>query len=174
MPSWISNNIHYKVWDEITSPFPNFNGATVEVWKWRSNFIPHFTGYVITYPCWDLCWIYVSKRDPVGWRNIGYASETHLKLKFCTEHGSIITVLHTKCQNDLTTEQWIMDERNFAMIEFKMSFGRTPYILKAPCFTVLVMPVSSGIFFFYNELYNKLPDICSSTKSWKEEFIKPL
>ena len=29
--AWISNYIHYKVWDEITNPFLNFNGATVEV-----------------------------------------------------------------------------------------------------------------------------------------------
>ena len=28
---WISNYIHYKVWDEITYPFLNFNGCTVEV-----------------------------------------------------------------------------------------------------------------------------------------------
>ena len=48
---WISNNIHYKVWDEITYPFPNFNGCAVEVWKWISNFIPHFTCHVIIYPC---------------------------------------------------------------------------------------------------------------------------
>ena len=27
----ISNYIRYKVWDEITYPFLNFNGATVEV-----------------------------------------------------------------------------------------------------------------------------------------------
>ena len=40
-----------KVWDEITYPFPNFNGCTVEVWEWISNFIPHFYEYVITYPC---------------------------------------------------------------------------------------------------------------------------
>ena len=25
----------------------------VKVWKWISNFIPNFTGHVITYPCWD-------------------------------------------------------------------------------------------------------------------------
>ena len=31
-----------KVWGEIIYPFPNFNGATVEVWEWISNFIPHF------------------------------------------------------------------------------------------------------------------------------------
>ena len=40
--------------DEITYPFPNFKGCTVEVWEWMSNFIPHFTGHVIIYPCWDL------------------------------------------------------------------------------------------------------------------------
>ena len=27
---WISNRMHNKVWDEITYPFLNFNGATVE------------------------------------------------------------------------------------------------------------------------------------------------
>ena len=53
IPAWICNNIHYKVWDEITYLFPNFNGVTVEVWEWISNFIPYFAGYVITYPCWD-------------------------------------------------------------------------------------------------------------------------
>ena len=51
--AWINNDIHCKVWDEITHPFPNFNGVAVEVWEWISNFIPHFTGHVITYPSWD-------------------------------------------------------------------------------------------------------------------------
>ena len=31
MPAWIINYTHYNVWDEITYPFLNFNGATVEV-----------------------------------------------------------------------------------------------------------------------------------------------
>ena len=39
-----------KVWDEITSPFLNFNGATVEVKELISNFIPNFIMDVITYP----------------------------------------------------------------------------------------------------------------------------
>ena len=47
--SRISNCIHYKVWDEIIYPFPNFSGATDEVWEWISNLIPHFTRHVITY-----------------------------------------------------------------------------------------------------------------------------
>ena len=53
IPAWISNYIHYKVWDVIAYPFLNFNGCTVEVQEWISNFIPHFTKHVITYPFWD-------------------------------------------------------------------------------------------------------------------------
>ena len=49
----ISNYTHYNAWDEITYPSPDFNGGTVEVWEWISNFISHFPGHVITYPCWD-------------------------------------------------------------------------------------------------------------------------
>ena len=52
--AWINNHIHYNVWDEITYPVLNFNGATVEIYEWISNSIPHFTGCVITHPCWDL------------------------------------------------------------------------------------------------------------------------
>ena len=51
IPAWISNDMSNKVWDEITYPVPNFNGATVEVWEWISNFISHFTRHVITYLC---------------------------------------------------------------------------------------------------------------------------
>ena len=34
IPIWISNYIQYKVWDEITYPFPNFNGANIGIWEW--------------------------------------------------------------------------------------------------------------------------------------------
>ena len=36
-PAWISNHMPHKVCDEIAYPLPNFNGATVKVWKWTSN-----------------------------------------------------------------------------------------------------------------------------------------
>ena len=42
-----------KVGDEITYPFPNFNGAAVEFGEWESNLIPHILMDVITYPSWD-------------------------------------------------------------------------------------------------------------------------
>ena len=42
IPAWISNHMHSKAKDEITYTFPNFNGATVEVWKGISNYIPHW------------------------------------------------------------------------------------------------------------------------------------
>ena len=51
--AWISNHMSYTVWDEITYPFPNFNGVTVGVWEWMSNFIPHFIMGVITNPYWS-------------------------------------------------------------------------------------------------------------------------
>ena len=42
-----------KVRAEITYLFPNFNGCTVELWKWISNFISYFIMDVITSPYWD-------------------------------------------------------------------------------------------------------------------------
>ena len=42
------------MYDETIYPFPNFNGATVEVWEWICNSIPHFTEHVLTYPYWDM------------------------------------------------------------------------------------------------------------------------
>ena len=53
IPTWRSNDMPHKVWDEITYPFPNVNGTTVEFWVWIRNFIPHFTSHLVTYPCWD-------------------------------------------------------------------------------------------------------------------------
>ena len=49
----ISNDIHFKVLDEIAYLFPNSNGVTIEVLEWISIFTSHFTGHVITYPYWD-------------------------------------------------------------------------------------------------------------------------
>ena len=45
--------IDCKVRDEISYPFSHFNGATVEVWEWVIDFIPHYIKRVITYPYLD-------------------------------------------------------------------------------------------------------------------------
>ena len=50
-PAWISHHNIYKMWDKITYPFLNFDGATIEVWEWISNSIPPLTGHVISDPC---------------------------------------------------------------------------------------------------------------------------
>ena len=42
IPAWIFNYIHHKMWDEITYPFPNFNGCTVD-------------GFRIFINCFSLC-----------------------------------------------------------------------------------------------------------------------
>ena len=60
---WISNHIPSKVWDEITYPFPNFDGCIGEVWKWISKFISYLVMGVITHATWT--WIHVSKGESV-------------------------------------------------------------------------------------------------------------
>ena len=37
--------------NEITYPFPNSSGTTVDVWEWTRNFTWHVLGHVITHPC---------------------------------------------------------------------------------------------------------------------------
>ena len=54
-PTWVSNYFPNKVWDEVTCPFTNFNGATVEVCEWISDFIPHFKVNVFISPCRNYC-----------------------------------------------------------------------------------------------------------------------
>ena len=53
IPALISKHIPSEVWYEITYPFPNFNGFTVGVWEWMSNFTPLFIMDLITYPRWN-------------------------------------------------------------------------------------------------------------------------
>ena len=81
------------MWDKITYSFPNFNGCTVEVWEWISNFIPHFTGHVITYPSMlGLELIHVSKIGP--WDdlpNLVQASIVHIPRSVSIEVVAIDT-----------------------------------------------------------------------------------
>ena len=37
------------MWDEITYPFPNFNGSTIEVWEWISKISLHLAAHVTIY-----------------------------------------------------------------------------------------------------------------------------
>ena len=48
-PTWISNYILHRVWDENIYPFPNFNTETLEDWEWINDIIPHFTRHVIDF-----------------------------------------------------------------------------------------------------------------------------
>ena len=49
--AWVNDYMLSKVRDELTYPFPNYNGATVKVWE--CNFVPRFILDVIIYPCAD-------------------------------------------------------------------------------------------------------------------------
>ena len=49
----ISNYAHYEVWDEITYPFLNYNGCTIDVWEWINKFVQHSILDVIIHSCWN-------------------------------------------------------------------------------------------------------------------------
>ena len=83
----------------------------------------------------------------VGYCNIGYPSETHLKLKSreisfvynLLQRLNCFEILHrarqwycralAKFQNDWRTETDVIDTRDFARFEFKMNFRRVSFIL---------------------------------------------
>ena len=44
------------MWEEITCPFPTFNGCIIGNGEWTSSFIPHFIMDVVTCPCCDKSW----------------------------------------------------------------------------------------------------------------------
>ena len=48
-PSLDKQTPAHGVWDEIIYSFTN--GCSVEVWEWKSNFIPHLIMDVITHSC---------------------------------------------------------------------------------------------------------------------------
>ena len=88
-PVWIGDYIHYKMWDNITNPYPNFNGATAQLLCQGPRFLTLISllpaQHVITsimkygmkllqrYNLWSLgmdrfsqptlCWAFVSMRE---------------------------------------------------------------------------------------------------------------
>ena len=64
VPACISNYTHARMQHGITYPFPNFNGATFEVWERVSDFIPYLIGYVISYPKLDSSYSMLVKGAP--------------------------------------------------------------------------------------------------------------
>ena len=102
LSAWISNYIHYKVWDEITYPFLNFNGCTIEVKEWISNFISHFIMDVITYPCWD--WSYTMFVKGVPGVFVSSLASTTTLLKGKSGVIRVVTDIHNLLSTLINTE----------------------------------------------------------------------
>ena len=114
---------------------------TVELWgvfcqnfrkKW-----PRYNGTVLYFVSCD------SRGEGGCGCNIGYHTETHLKLKsreisvahnlflssqvdleFCAEYGGDTVVSYGNCQNDWASEIDVLNKRYFTRFELRMSFGR--------------------------------------------------
>ena len=110
------NERWYKVWDEIIYPFPN-NDGTVEFGEWISNFIPQFTGHVISYPYWDLSLNHISKRS-----TLQYTLNTTLET--CENECHFRTPFIYECINswngslELPATQWTSSSDHFIKIKF--------------------------------------------------------
>ena len=110
IPPSILGSRPYATTSLSLSSYRGAQGSSNE--RWRYTVMPSLIGWAPT------------QIHPWGCCNIGYPSETHLKLKsceiffahnicfiypiilkFCTEHGSITAVLCAKFQNDRTTEK---------------------------------------------------------------------
>ena len=74
------------MWNGIIYQFPYYNGCTVEGWEWISNFIPHFIGYVIIHPGWDLNPAML-KRGAPGLNQLTY--------KQMVTHGLVLSTIAT-------------------------------------------------------------------------------
>ena len=87
IPAWISNHIHYKVWDEITCPFPNFITCTLKFgngWVISSHTLLQACDYLSMQ---GLKSIQVSKRGPrwqinsmATWPDFGTLSDISMTL----------------------------------------------------------------------------------------------
>ena len=74
-PAWMNNHMLSKVWDEITYPFPNFNGCTVVVWEWIRNFT-FYNGCNWLSMLW-IKFIHVSKRGSMCSRVMAWSALSH-------------------------------------------------------------------------------------------------
>ena len=73
IPACINNHMPNKVWAYITFPFPDFIGATVDVWVRINNFTPYFIMDVIASQCSQVNPCYkIVKRIPLRTSDVNY------------------------------------------------------------------------------------------------------
>ena len=95
--AWMNNYSHHKVWDEITYPVPNINGADVEICIWIGDFIPHITGMWLLFHAGiiviSIMYIHVCVYSKGGvWGQEGGLD--HNKMRCCIEFVQQISVFN--------------------------------------------------------------------------------
>ena len=129
IPAWISNCIHYKVCDEITNLFPNFN----EIWERISNFITHNTEYN-TGPngTISLSQTMISNILAERWNTLSYKStmtwsNTKLTSKLLLSYGAIRNVAQKRVhilQSDRDPSSWFFSsQENYVRESWHLSYG---------------------------------------------------
>ena len=115
--------------------YPNFNGCTVEVWEWISNFIPHFLGHVITYACYFQINVLVYK-----W--ISHSIDEQFNMVFTkgkgAQAGTIINVEKNYCNQSMKNKKMIT---SFLFPHKKKYKKKERYILPNPTLLIPVLDI---------------------------------
>ena len=103
--------------DDSTSPLPNFNGATLEVLEWKGDFIPNFTGHVITYPWPDLILNMLVKGGPKIWSELRLPNVASLAIN----NFSGASVEHQRPWNSLG--RYVLNRPKLAITEYNNTWS---------------------------------------------------
>ena len=100
IPAWISSHAQY----EMNYLFiPKLQWRSHWSWEWISNFIPCFTGHMITYPSMlAFKLLHVSKRGPVGWP----CHDDVIKWKHFPRYWPFVRGIHRSPVNSPHKGQW--------------------------------------------------------------------
>ena len=112
IPAWISDHIHYTVWDKIIYPFLNFTGCSVEVWEWINSFTPRFNGAS------DYLSMLVLKLGHVNKRNTWYLT--------ISRGTSSITIIVAKTSHHRMLQMQLIQFYNKGFVLLTLCLGNPP------------------------------------------------
>ena len=130
-------------WNNLS--IPKFNGITVEVCEWISNFIPHFIMGVITYPCWNKSYTSLVKGPPgnlAGSKNCS-CKKIHLKTSI-VKKAAIVANVFRHVQLYICPQRHSWETKNINIITCSV----------AKKLSWFIRHLSDGLCIFYSNWWN--------------------
>ena len=153
IPACITNPIYYKMWDEIYNTFPNFNGATVDVWEWISNFITFFIMDLITSNDASIKWLFFNVVHIITYTIVLWANSSQwLRMHFYDlPVSSKDPVMNHKDIHLMTNEVWWRHQMETFSALLAICAGNSPVTGESPT----QRPVTRSFDIFFDLSLNK-------------------